>query len=287
MPAISFSPKFKKLLVFSFLLEKPLIEITAMIKQPAPVTFSLLPILLGVATSVSAANLGFENGDLSDWDTSGNASIQTSLFGSGPTEGSFQALLQTNPSSTSVFDPIANESLEGGNIIAGFLFAGSEISDYGLAQNPQAFYTQGSAIKTQATLNVNAGDVLKFDYNFLSDEDPQTTNFGNDFAFFSLNQELIPLTTVQNSAAAFIASSTSFAREIGYQSYSYTFTTSGNFILGFSVVDEFDFATKSGLLIDNIRVEKGGTLPTLPESSTLLSLGFLGLIGIRQVWRKR
>jgi len=38
-------------------------------------------------------NGGFETGDLTGWQTIGDASVQTSSFGSGPTQVTYQAVL--------------------------------------------------------------------------------------------------------------------------------------------------------------------------------------------------
>ena len=38
---------------------------------------------------------GFESGDFTNWSTTGDASIETARFGSGPTEGTFRALATT------------------------------------------------------------------------------------------------------------------------------------------------------------------------------------------------
>ena len=40
-------------------------------------------------------NGGFETGNFFGWSTVGNARIETAAFGTGPTEGVFQALLST------------------------------------------------------------------------------------------------------------------------------------------------------------------------------------------------
>jgi hypothetical protein len=69
---------------------------------------SLSALALGTACSISLSaiaavqpasaqlvNGGFETGNFTGWATTGNASIQTSAFGSGPTEGTFEALLST------------------------------------------------------------------------------------------------------------------------------------------------------------------------------------------------
>ncbi len=49
------------------------------------------------------ANGGFESGTLSNWDVSGDVSIQQASFGSGPTQGTYQALLNSGPSEATMW----------------------------------------------------------------------------------------------------------------------------------------------------------------------------------------
>jgi hypothetical protein len=53
---------------------------------------SLLVIMTGTANAY-LINGGFETGDLAGWQIAGDASVQTSSFGSGPTQGTYQAVL--------------------------------------------------------------------------------------------------------------------------------------------------------------------------------------------------
>ncbi|WP_424102805.1 hypothetical protein [Moorena producens] len=81
--------------------------------------FNVLTLCSGTVSLVSAATLlsanpalaivngSFETGDFTEWSTIGDTSIETAAFGSGPTDGDFQALL-----STDFFCPVLVSDLE-------------------------------------------------------------------------------------------------------------------------------------------------------------------------------
>jgi len=54
---------------------------------------TLFVVSTAVESSSTMINGGFETGDLTRWETLGDVSIQTSSFGSGPAQGSYQAVL--------------------------------------------------------------------------------------------------------------------------------------------------------------------------------------------------
>ena len=253
--------------------------------------------ILGVSTlvvpqSAIAITLGFEN-SFDEWDTSGTTSIKDDRFGGiTPTEGTRQAFLSTegtNPTHpTPVFQPffppfLTGDSLEGQGIREGFLFSDSQITDFGKTLSPTTAYTQGSAIKTKISISVNAGDTLKFDYNFLTDENSSLRISGNDLAFFSLDDQLFPLAIFSEVESSLVDSDTLFSKETSYQEYSYTFSRAGNFILGFGVVDGNDSAGDSGLLVDNIRLESEPDVASVPEPSSIFGIFLLGVwLGIKR-----
>ncbi len=55
----------------------------------------LASIFYSNSSQAAIINGGFETGDFSQWNTVGNSSIQTSAYNSGPTEGTYDALLST------------------------------------------------------------------------------------------------------------------------------------------------------------------------------------------------
>ena len=178
-------------------------------------------------------NGGFETGDFSNWETLGNARIQTDLFGVDPTEGNRQALL-TNGSSS-----VKDLELE--------VFVGLQPGELDLLNN--GFTTEGSAIKR--TVDVSAGDTLSFDWNFLTDENTPDTVF-NDFAFVSIT----PGTALEiaDTRSDFVSSNTIFNEETEYSGFSHTFESSGTFTLAVGVVDVVDNGIDSALLVDNFSI---------------------------------
>jgi hypothetical protein len=240
------------------------------------VTLASLSLFLKTDPSQAQAlttNGGFELGDFTDWNRSGVTSLETSAFGSGPSEGRFQALLQTDPINTNanafVFDLEADLGLPS-----------SSLFDLGAVG--------GSAITTEVT--VNAGDTLSFQWNFLTDElaDPALTQ--NDFAFFTVVPAISPLTgalkRLADTTATFFPSSTrmSLKEETGFQTETITFSSAGTFRLGFGVVDVFDFAGASGLLVDNVKLTSQPT--SVPEPSTILGTVVTVALSIADRFRK-
>lgn len=229
-----------------------------------------------------AQTFGFEN-MFGDFDTAGITSIEDASFGSGPTEGTSQALLSTGGSPADVFFPIAPPlGLEGNGAVSGFLFLDDQITNFGSSLSPTVSYNEGSAIRTSATISVNAGDILSFDYNFLTDENSALPIGGNDLAFFSIDNVLTQIVLFNDVESSLVASATSFSRETGFQTLtSAPFSSAGNITLGFGVVDGGDFAGDSGLLVDNIQV-----LPAaVPEPSTII--GTLFALGIGAILERK
>jgi len=206
--------------------------------------------LLGSASSSVAresggacgiANGGFEIGDFTGWETIGRTNIETARYGSGPTEGSKQALLDTFSEQTV-------------NMVELARFLNIEVGDI----NNLGEVYEGSAIKT--TFRVGIGDILMFDWNFLT-KDFQSENY-NDFAFFTLSP--IGTNKLANTFSIFPISLrylTDFEYQTGFQTYSYTFTTAGTYTLGFGVVDVGDGFAESGLLIDNVSLSNSSRRP--------------------------
>lgn len=122
----------------------------------------------------------------------------------------------------------------------------------------------GSAAKT--SINVEAGDVLNFDWFFRAG-DPFPFN---DFSFWTLNNTanfLVDILHIQ-----IFGSPTS-------GSVSYTFDTSGTYTLGFGVLDSFDEWGDSSLIVNNV------TTTSVPEPATVL--GVLGVGSLLAATKKR
>ena len=117
-----------------------------------------LALLLIPSQIVHAVTLNgsFETGNFDNWTTTGQTSVEDSGFGVTPTDGDKQAALQTLQNSTGI------TAVE----IETFLGLST-----GTLTNQGA--TEGSAIKQIVT--ANAGDILSFSWNFLTDQDPDPT----------------------------------------------------------------------------------------------------------------
>ncbi len=187
-----------------------------------------------------ALNLGFETGNFTDWNTIGDARIETAAFGSNPTEGEFQALITTGTGA------LSDTELES--------FLGLDAGDLDALGNGNA--TEGSALKL-TPITVQAGDTLSFDWNFLTSEFTPDGTY-NDFGFVSIASGSVSELADTNSD--FVPFTGGFASETGYGSFAYEFTTAGTYTIGLGVTDVSDSAVDSALLVDNFQIIEPPTL---------------------------
>ncbi len=118
------------------------------------------------------------------------------------------------------------------------------------------------------SLNVNQGDTLSFDWNFLTNQDtPDTDN--NDYAFVTIDDTIIQLADTNSSFIAGISApgTAVFSEQTGLESFAYTFDMTGTVNVGFGVVDIGDFITSSALSVENVQ------LTPVPEPLTILGAG--------------
>jgi hypothetical protein len=182
-------------------------------------------------------NGGFETGNFNGWTTLGNTSIKTSSFGTGPTEGTYDAL-------------ITNDSGPEHAAVESFLGLGANALTT-LVSN----VTNGSAIKQ--TVTVAAGATLTFDWNFLTSEVSGETTY-RDFAFVSITpagtggtlMKLADTTSMLITAP----SATGFPLMTGFHTFSFTFTTAGTYTIGLGAMNAGDETMNSALLMDNVRL---------------------------------
>jgi len=227
-----------------------------------------LPGFLGSNQSYAASiNGGFESGDFTGWSRIGDVSIQTAEeFGSGPTQGSFEAFLSTASVDDDNFNFSGTNAVPRSEVEA---FLGLVPASLNNLENSGMFsITEGAAIKQ--TFTANAGDTLSFDYNFLTDEFPQSEDF-NSFAFTVLNTSTNELADTFSNLNS---SSTFFNQETGFQTFSTVLPTWGTYTLGLGVVDRGE-AYSSGLLVDNVRT----TSAAVPEPSSTFAILTLSVLG--------
>ncbi len=236
--------------------------------------------IVSVPRTVQAVvvNGGFETGDFTGWLTVGDANIATVAFGSGPTEGVFQALLNSGSSGSSFSgtSPVSATELE-----TFFGYAPGTLD--ALIGNT---VMNGSAIAQ--TFSGSAGDVLSFDWNFLTNEetspgdDPSNIDF-NDFAFVTIGPSVLADMTFPTFTGSL---TTAYSQETGFSTFAYTLPAPGAYTLGFGVANVSDDAGASGLLVDQVSLKTTDTSgnPVVPEPASLMlfGLGGLGALGFRR-----
>jgi uncharacterized protein (DUF305 family) len=184
-------------------------------------------------TDGGIANGSFERGNFTGWSTIGHTDIQTLDYGVFPTEGAFQALITTESETVPGIDLEPLLGLEPGSLN----FEGEDIEE-------------GSAL--QLTFNAEAGDILTFDWNFLTDElGSDLVGSNDDFAFVVLQSSTSELADISSSLNT---SRTMLMDETGYQTFSTTIDTSGTYTMSIGVVNVGDPLFDSALLVDNFKL---------------------------------
>lgn len=240
----------------------------ASLKLCAATSVLLLQIL---PASAAVANGNFLS-DLSGWTSVGDVSVQSA----GPAitgNGSAYALLTTAsltfqddfPSAAGKFNYSKSASAVDVSVLESSIGVASGALDPDVANFAYAYEGSGLA----KTVTVAAGDTLSFRWNFLSNETSPTFA---DYAFLNLNGSIIRLADTSST----LASSSAFALETGYKTYSHTFTQGATFKLAFGLVDVGDYDTTSALAISNVQI--AASVPE-PIEAMMLTLG-LGVIGL-------
>lgn len=214
----------------------------------------------------------------------GDVGLRASYQGIDPTQGANQLLLTTinnisdgassgGPSNQSGTNAAASTSL------ATFL----GVSTGTLRDGPDNIAQEGSAFRIELTLQI--GQIVTFDYQFITQEDFFVTPFQGDFAFITLTlggalQQYTVIDSADNANANTPDPGVfSFTPAGGQKTFTYIVTTAGTYTLGIGVADAATTDIPSGLLVDNITV--------IPEPSTY-ALAFAGLgllLGIQRMRR--
>jgi hypothetical protein len=125
--------------------------------------------------------------------------------------------------------------------------------------------TVGDASAVKLTLALHAGDILEFDYRFLTSAGSLD---GADFAFFTLRFETdAPLFTVfaRTTDASLFSTSANFDLESPLTTFTVpAVNAAGTYTLGFGITDKSNDVIQSGVLIDNVRI--------VPEPSVVVLL---------------
>ena len=234
------------------------------------ITAVALSICFSVPVQASIINGSFEasGGSFLGWtrSTTSGTVLETAAFGSGPTDGGHQALLISG-FGTGAVSTVATPSVESALGLTAGTLAGVNGGDP----------FQGSYIYQDIT--VSAGDEVFFDWNFLTNEG--TPSIFNDFGFFSVSgPETVAMLLGDTISPMSSSSSAAFSDETGFFTGSYMFSTGGTYRIGFGVMDEGDFMTDSGLLVDNVR------LSAVPEPASMAIWTVAGLAGFTFVRRR-
>jgi hypothetical protein len=228
-------------------------------------TLLLVLVCLNVGPALSRAaiiNGDFETGNLTGWTLAGSGSASGTGIGVSPTDGSYQGEIETTGNFT-VLAPavVASLGVSGSAILA--LGAGTPVNGTALSQD----------------VTVSAGDTLKFDWNFLTDELNEDPMY-NDFGFFTISNSAFLLASRNSSTYNMVSPPAGFDGQTGWMTQTYTFPAAGTYKVGFGVLNVGDAGHDSVLLLDAVSI-------SVPEPGTLalLVVGLLSFVVC--VWQKR
>jgi len=224
---------------------------------PIVVDYRIQGTLHATSTSLAPTSPTFESGNFEGWQVIGDAEV-AGAFADGPAEGSFQALLRNGPESAPMDEILATI----GPVIP---------SSFPLPESGTLIYRQ---------FELQKGESISFEYNFLSNEPTISNGETNDSVSLFIDSggdgfgqfgRITP-----HASSRLHPSSNGFAFESGWKTESggYRGGESGLITIGFLIGDgTFDPTKHSALLIDNVRVGS-----VVPEPSTFVLAGIASLI---------
>lgn len=243
---------------------------------------SLLGVCNANSTQAAILNGGFESG-FSGFTTIGDTIVHTGSFKSKYGNGKSQAVISNTPGAEVDFTfsgkpAVSTSALE--------QFLGLNSGSLDAIATSSAI--EGSAIKQNFFGNTN--DTISFDFSFLTDEDTwsqadynKPNPYYNDFAFLTLQFEDSPsyVFKLSDTFSDFTNSyTTPFIYETGFQTKSLSLAATGNYTIGFGVIDVGDESFASSLLVDNIKLTSSQNKP-VPVPSSVVALAMFGFGAFR------
>jgi len=256
------------------------------------VLLGIVSIPCGIVQAQLVVDGSFESG-FTGWELHGDTRIVTGSYGVIPVDGASQALVTNNELKNPA--PITAAALE--------TFLGLTPGSFTAAGNGTA--VEGSAVLQQFA--VIAGQTLTFSYNFLTEENVKlkpTWDF-NDFGFAvvkpvgqtgtqadvktlaTVNSLVLDIFTANSQILPFGSQAQVDFRTgaTGYRTFSYTFPTTGIYLLGIGVLDVGPGSSanigNSGVLVDNVN------LTAVPEPQTWSMAAGLALCAVAAARRIR
>lgn len=138
----------------------------------------------------------------------------------------------------------------------------------GVFDRGDEFAFEGSAI--WRTVNVNAGDTLRFDWRLATNE--VGIEARPDYAFLSVDGDITRIASTVDATSGPVLD---FMVGTGIRSFEYVFTRGGAVRLAFGVVDVGDFGVTTALAIDNVSI----TAVPEPQRWALVLAGLIGVAG--------
>lgn len=238
------------------------------------IALCLALLLAGPAAAITIDITSFENGELipSGGDVIGHTGRRQQIYGVDPTDGSRMFITSTRETSGAT-DPTSIENAMGiptGTIDDIF----GTIPGTTSATGP----TSGSAFRI--TFAAQAGDILNFDWNFVTQEDhPEdvTTDFG--WSHLAFEGASVGEGNLGNAlTSTFVDTSNNMYDQTGWQTVNFNLGSTGSYTLTLGVSDVEDLDVDSFMLFDWFYLSRAPE----PGTASLLGMGLLGL-----AWRGR
>ncbi len=267
-------------------------------------------LVLGVeAHAVQLVNRSFEQGNLNGWDYLGDVSAQTADLGVTPTHGQYAALLATsyggpnnpeNPLGRSFSPSFASgwypEVAQWLGLPPFTLPPPPEWMAFGNWEQATGANLGGGVetVMRQQSIELNAGDLLSFDWNFVGDLAdrawalfyPTNNPFWDGGQYIGLRNLASTSNPTKMDLAAYdplyCGRSSICSYETGWQRSYFVAPSDGEYSVAFGIWSDQDPVYYSALWLDNFHVGRASE----PSTLALLGLG-LGLAGLAATHRRR